>query len=33
MTDSTLIHATEQISHAQRKIPVIKAFLIRQPIP
>ena len=26
MTDSTLIHATEQISHAQRKIPVIKAF-------
>jgi len=26
MTDSTLIHATEQISHAQREIPVIKAF-------
>jgi glyoxylase-like metal-dependent hydrolase (beta-lactamase superfamily II) len=26
MTDSTLIHATEQISHAQRNIPVIKAF-------
>ncbi|WP_417620616.1 MBL fold metallo-hydrolase [Parasphingorhabdus sp.] len=26
MTDSTLIHATEQISNAQRKIPVIKAF-------
>jgi len=26
MTDSALIHATEQISHAQRNIPVIKAF-------
>ncbi len=26
MTDSILIHAVEQISHAQRNIPVIKAF-------
>ena len=26
MTDSTLIHATEQISRAQQQLPVIKAF-------
>jgi glyoxylase-like metal-dependent hydrolase (beta-lactamase superfamily II) len=26
MTDSALIHATEQISHAQQNLPVIKAF-------